>query len=95
MCGMGSERDDIPESRETRRSSERAARGILARLRVRAEVQEGIGILQGWRGCDRRSADDELSAVNGVVGRGPAASRLIRMVDAAACGRDDPDAGWD
>lgn len=82
---MRAARDPDPESLEI------AARVVQA-LAARAAVNEAVGVLQGWQGCDSAQALDGLS---GGAGREAEASRIAAIVDAQADGTADPDyGGW-
>ncbi|SES19001.1 hypothetical protein SAMN05216188_12592 [Lentzea xinjiangensis] len=74
---------------------EAAAQRITERLRLRAGLSEGVGILQVWNDCCQQEARDRLLASHGHGGQDAEAARMIAVVDAAADGRADPDAGWD
>jgi hypothetical protein len=74
---------------------EAAARRLLAGLRRRAALHNGIGILRVRNVCSQQQAHDDLAAEHGRSGPDGEARRMIADVDAAADGRADPDAGWD
>ncbi|WP_290056841.1 hypothetical protein [Amycolatopsis solani] len=74
---------------------EEAARRLLARTELRAAANEAVGILQVWYACRREQARDELDVTGTAAGQEVEARRIIAVVDAAANGRADPDAGWD
>jgi hypothetical protein len=72
-----------------------AGRRLLDSLAVRAAVNEAVGVLQGWQGCDAAQARDELTGGTGVSGLGAEAARVAAAVDAQADGTADPDyGGW-
>lgn len=70
---------------------EAAASRLRRRLRLRAALSEGTGILQVWRHCERERAYDDTAA----SGHDAEAARVIAVVDAGADNRTDPDAAWD
>ncbi|MFI9454799.1 hypothetical protein [Amycolatopsis sp. NPDC052450] len=73
---------------------ETAARLVQA-LEGRAAVNEAVGVLQGWQGCDTAHALDELTDGTGPAGRDAEAVRIAAIVDAQADGTADPDyEGW-
>ena len=74
---------------------EHTAQVLLDRMRRRATLSEGVGILQVWRLCRQQQARDELYAEHGGAGQGAEACRMIAVVDATADGRADPEANWD
>lgn len=74
---------------------ESTAGRLVERMRLRTELNEGIGIRQVWRVCGQSQARDELRAEHGDAGQGAAARRMIAAVDAAADRRADPDVRWD
>jgi hypothetical protein len=67
----------------------------MERLRRRAELNNGVGIMQIWNECGRQQARADLVAEHGQAGQDAEAQRVIAVVDAAADGRSDPDARWD
>jgi hypothetical protein len=71
-----------------------AARLLVDRLRLRAALNEGVGILQVWSVCEQQQARAQLLADNGAAGQNAEASRMIALVDAVADSRADPDADW-
>jgi hypothetical protein len=74
---------------------EASARRLLARLKLRATLNEGVGILQAWNVCPQQEARDRLLFEHGSVGQDAEADRMIAFVDATANGLADPDARWD
>ena len=76
------------------RHREESARRLLGRMRLRAALNEGVGILQVWNVCEQKQARDQLLADNGPSGQDAEADRMIAVVDAAADNRADPDATW-
>ncbi|WP_143263934.1 hypothetical protein [Amycolatopsis kentuckyensis] len=72
---------------------EATARHLLARVRLRAEASEAVGILQVWHACRRDQARADLAVTTD--GQDTEARRIIAVVDDAADGRADPDARWD
>lgn len=72
-----------------------AARRLLERLRRRAVLNNGVGIVQIWNVCGQQQARADLTAGHGRSGQDGAARRMIAVVNATAEGRADPDAGWD
>ncbi|HWM06431.1 MAG TPA: hypothetical protein VNP92_29165 [Actinophytocola sp.] len=73
---------------------ERSARELVERLRLRATLSEGVGILRTWRRCEQQQARDDLYAEHGGAGQDAEARRVIAVVDAAADGQADPEATW-
>ncbi|MEV6828238.1 hypothetical protein [Amycolatopsis sp. NPDC051102] len=72
-----------------------AGRRLLDSLARRAAVDEAIGVLQGWQGCDAAQARDELTEDTGEAGLAAEAARVAAAVDARADGTADPDyGGW-
>ncbi|RSM63034.1 hypothetical protein DMH03_13430 [Amycolatopsis sp. WAC 01376] len=68
-----------------------AAAGLVRALEGRAAVNEAVGVLQGWQGCDT------AHALNAAIdaGRDAEAVRIAAIVDAQADGTADPDyEGW-
>jgi hypothetical protein len=76
-------------------SREESARRLMDQLRLRAALNEGVGILQVWNVCEQEQARDQLLADNGAAGQDAEADRMIAVVDAVADNRADPDANWD
>jgi hypothetical protein len=74
---------------------EDAARRLLERVRLRAEANEAVGILQIWHACRRDQARDDLAGTGTAEGQEGEARRIIAVVNDAADGRADPDARWD
>ena len=74
---------------------EQAAHRLLHRLHQRTTLNEGIGILQSWHGCEQQQARDRLRDANGSTGQNAEAVRMIAVVDATADDHADPDADWD
>ena len=74
---------------------EEAARRLQDRTRLRAALNEGVGILQVWNVCEQQQARDQLLAGNGAAGQDAEADRMIAVVDTVADNRADPDANWD
>jgi hypothetical protein len=74
---------------------EAAARHILERLRQRAELDKGIGILQVLNLCGQQQARADLAAEHGRSGQDREARRVIADIEAGADGQADPDARWD
>jgi hypothetical protein len=74
---------------------EDAARRLLERVRLRAEANEAVGILQIWHACRRDQARDDLDVTGTAEGQEGEARRIIAVVNDAADGRADPDARWD
>jgi hypothetical protein len=67
-----------------------AGRRLLDSLAARAAVDEAVGVLQGWQGCDAAQARDDLTEDTGAE-----AARVAAAVDARADGTADPDyGGW-
>ena len=73
---------------------EMTARRLADALRLRAELNEGVGIRQVWQVCGPSQARADLRAEYGDAGQGAEARRMIAAVDAAADHRSDPDVGW-
>ncbi|ADJ48273.1 hypothetical protein AMES_6448 [Amycolatopsis mediterranei S699] len=72
-----------------------AGRRLLDSLARRVAVDEAVGVLQGWQGCDAAQARGELTEDAGDVGLGAEAARVAAAVDAQADGTADPDyGGW-
>jgi hypothetical protein len=72
-----------------------AAGRLLDSLTGRAAVDEAVGVLRGWQGCDAARARDELTEDTGAAGLGAEAARVAAAVDARADGTADPDyGGW-
>ncbi|MEV7094966.1 hypothetical protein AB0M80_19225 [Amycolatopsis sp. NPDC051045] len=67
-----------------------AGRLLLDSLAARVAVDEAVGILQGWQGCDAAQARHDLT---GGAGLGAEAARVAAVVDARADGTADPDFG--
>jgi hypothetical protein len=65
-----------------------AARLLRERLAGRVAVDEAVGILQGWQGCDAAQARNDLT---GGAGLDAEAARVASVVDARADGTADPD----
>jgi hypothetical protein len=74
---------------------EAAAGRLVERLLLRAELNNGVGILQVWNVCGQQQARTDLVADHGQTGQDGEARRMIAVVNAAADGRADPDARWD
>lgn len=58
-----------------------------------AAVNEAIGILRGWQGCDAAQALDNLTGGAGPAERDAEAARIVAVVNAQADGTADPDYG--
>ncbi len=72
-----------------------AADRLLQALVSRTAVNEAVGILQGWQGCDAAQALDDLTCDAGPAGRDAEATRIAAIVNAQADGTADPDyGGW-
>jgi hypothetical protein len=72
-----------------------AGRRLLDSLAGRAAVNEAVGVLRGWQGCDAAQARDDLTGDTGAAGLGAGAARVAAAVDARADGTADPDyGGW-
>jgi hypothetical protein len=67
-----------------------AGRFLLDSLAGRVAVDEAVGILRAWQGCDAAQALDDLA---GGVGLGAEAARVAAVIDARADGMADPDYG--
>jgi hypothetical protein len=63
---------------------------LLDSLAGRVAVDEAVGILRGWQGCDAAQARHDLT---GGAGLGAEAARVAAAVDARADGTADPDYG--
>ena len=74
---------------------EMTARRLTDWLRLRAELNEGVGIRQVWQVCGPSQARAALRAEHGDAGQGVEARRMTAAVDAAADRRSDPDVRWD
>jgi hypothetical protein len=74
---------------------EEVARLLVERLRQRAVLNEAVGILQVWRGCDQQQARDDMHTDHGTTGQHAEARRMIAVVNAEANGRTDPDVRWE
>lgn len=68
------------------------ARRVLDVLAQRVAVEEAVGVLRGWQGCDSAAAREQLSSRRD-GGRDEQAARVVALANSRAETGTDPD--WD